>query len=577
MFKNNNLFMQQTRVRSVSNGFITDESGRCLQLIGTMPLKAGDAIWTDGRVAYGHRPARPTIKPFYAGGGYPVLAGGIDGYITKSGKYKAKALKLDVSNKYLINNDDKIFGLPNDFQTRLHVIDAENNLGQNSYEKNQYYAATFSKTHFSTSNVSFDGSGKITSGQPYLSSDDFIRTNIVIDSVSIGYSSTGYLNPFNYCENITKDIANKCNCKEGFLNFLTAQLLDFRFIDNNKNWEAIVVYCANGQITVPPPIEEYTFEYTEKSNDDVSYSLIDKSVFMGDNYIYKYLQTTTKTPVVKTGITKIPDVNLNLYNVRITAKIDSKGKFTILQRRIQTDESKETYITKQTLRWEKIEETYDIPTDAKGSYSRIYNYLGKEDSSFEELTPVGGSMLWYQSFDIEIPVRSFEMQEYTIDAIDINENPKFDIALNSGYKAKTDVFNLYDIRQGNNVVLNKLDCCKKAYLIELLPTSSISDYAKGKGWDVKKIYSDGVIIEEHSNEPPGYYVEGNMFHLIPHVCLVALNEGYLLAYRSAYLKGGLYRIINGIKTLLGNNANNLRFNYMNRVKAFAKPENRNRI
>lgn len=56
-------YMRQVVVRSVGVGGVVDDNGRSLRVIGNMPIKPGDTVWTDGRIVYGHRPVRPNVKP----------------------------------------------------------------------------------------------------------------------------------------------------------------------------------------------------------------------------------------------------------------------------------------------------------------------------------------------------------------------------------------------------------------------------------------------------------------------------------------------------------------------------------
>lgn len=56
-------YMRQVVVRSVGVGGVVDDNGRNLRVIGNMPIKPGDTVWTDGRIVYGHRPVRPNVKP----------------------------------------------------------------------------------------------------------------------------------------------------------------------------------------------------------------------------------------------------------------------------------------------------------------------------------------------------------------------------------------------------------------------------------------------------------------------------------------------------------------------------------
>lgn len=86
-------YMRAVTVASVGGGGITDEDGRFLRMIGNLPVKAGDRVWTDGRVVYGHVPIRPQANPPTHKPGYPWSC---DAHY--AGAYTESGIKIDAAD-----------------------------------------------------------------------------------------------------------------------------------------------------------------------------------------------------------------------------------------------------------------------------------------------------------------------------------------------------------------------------------------------------------------------------------------------------------------------------------------------
>ena len=114
----------KTRIQSVSNGSVVDVNGRRLTFIGWLPVKAGDTVFTDGKVIFGNAPPKGSPAIFDEPGGIPVLGdkdsddNELRGYFNKQGKYKKYSIKGD---EWIVNSD-KIFKHDNDED---NIIDAE--------------------------------------------------------------------------------------------------------------------------------------------------------------------------------------------------------------------------------------------------------------------------------------------------------------------------------------------------------------------------------------------------------------------------------------------------------------------
>lgn len=113
------IMFYQTTVKSVTAGGVIDVQGKSLSLIGNKFVRAGDLIWTDGNVVFGHTPIRGGgILPDEPSG-IPVLgARDLRGYFTSNGKFK----RYNIAGDDWIVNDKKIYAHDTD---NADIIDAE--------------------------------------------------------------------------------------------------------------------------------------------------------------------------------------------------------------------------------------------------------------------------------------------------------------------------------------------------------------------------------------------------------------------------------------------------------------------
>lgn len=84
----------QTKIQSVSGGRVVDVQGRVLRTIGNFPCQAGQSVWTDGRVIFGHVFEDTGLIQFNQRG-IPVVAGVATGYFDRSGKFRRKKIAED--------------------------------------------------------------------------------------------------------------------------------------------------------------------------------------------------------------------------------------------------------------------------------------------------------------------------------------------------------------------------------------------------------------------------------------------------------------------------------------------------
>ena len=107
-----------TQIKSVHSGGAIDVSGRSLRFIGYMPVKAGDTVYTDGKIIFGHAPPKGAPVIFDEQSGIPVLGtGDLRGYFTSQGRYKTARI---AGNNWIVNDKRKY-----QHDTGSNIIDAE--------------------------------------------------------------------------------------------------------------------------------------------------------------------------------------------------------------------------------------------------------------------------------------------------------------------------------------------------------------------------------------------------------------------------------------------------------------------
>lgn len=113
----------KTQIKSVTDGAAFDVTGRRLSFVGYLPVKAGDTVFTDGRVIFGNAPPKGSPAVFDdVPSAIPVLAVGTDnnelrGYFDLRGKFK----KYKIKGVDWIVNAKKIYK----HDTDTNIIDAE--------------------------------------------------------------------------------------------------------------------------------------------------------------------------------------------------------------------------------------------------------------------------------------------------------------------------------------------------------------------------------------------------------------------------------------------------------------------
>lgn len=580
---NNFCYMKPTKIRSVGAGFVTDENGRCLQVIGSLPIKAGDTVWTDGRIAYGHRPVRPSVKPVFDTGGIPVLGKNLDGYVSKEGKYKDNKWGVaNNGNNFFLNNENDIFDVKQlNYVSNTILLDAELSANDNEY----FYAGRTQKYNLNIyQNMKFEGEEL----KSFNSKPQTFDINVckIIKNKNGGFSSQliKQLKPEFLTDAFSKEITSRYDrCT---LEYFITQVLDFRFIDKNGNFEMIVACFAKGTGEVPgmsnasvPSLEtdySMTFTYLGKSN------------FIGqDKHSWEITQTASTRLETPSGGGGSVSLTVDINNVFIIARISSSGKSEILQEIFKQPAKTSSYVSGYHIdTWEgkpmggsfAFAPVFPVFGSPNGSFTYIQNIIVPKGQSVDAGDPAkyfgsaGTSVL--VSYDVTCQEIQIERQGYKSDKVDIKKMDNFKIKLNQGYTAECDGFNLYNLSGGKGgVIASEIPSINLSYKIEPYD-----------GNIKQRTMYNGVVEQGTTNDYYGFYcvqdsfnIDGESaddppkYHMIPHVCVGELKNGYLIsASGDKYHKGYLYKSDRNGLQQLDKKSKNIRLNEVRRVRRLKK-------
>lgn len=220
-------YMKNVRVQSVGVGCVIDENGRKLRMIGNMPVKEGDMVWTDGHIAYGHRPVKEQVHLPIGVSGVPFIHlpfGGDNleqGYYTDSVVKKLKQIGDAAGYSFLVNDNRKLFL---DKKQNRDIVDAEILTDENDVPIG-YSIATVNKDE----DVCSANNSKILIENSMGTRSD----NIAIKNV-------------NFAKAIAEDFFAMADAEDYKYNSYITQLLYFRFNDKKGNWEMAVGVTVNG-------------------------------------------------------------------------------------------------------------------------------------------------------------------------------------------------------------------------------------------------------------------------------------------------------------------------------------------
>lgn len=111
--------MYQTRIANVEGKLCRDETGRTLERIGNMPVRPGDAVWTDGRCVYGTEQFHSDAPMVFhrRDGGIPV---GFGKKFYLLSDYNGRILQ-----RYTVDGDVDIIGFVNDGEYAFVALSAD--------------------------------------------------------------------------------------------------------------------------------------------------------------------------------------------------------------------------------------------------------------------------------------------------------------------------------------------------------------------------------------------------------------------------------------------------------------------
>lgn len=575
--------MRQVVVRSVGVGCVVDDNGRSLRVIGNMPIKDGDTIWTDGRIVYGHRPTRPNVKPMIEAKGTPVLSSKLNGYIEEDGRYKSKDWGVENrTDNYFINNERIIFENAGTNYTDMIVLDAEV-----SEVSNEYFFASRSKKRNQICIYDLQIEHGTITGLSSVSNSFYVYIVKAIKDLNSGHFSTRVIQRLDWRYLLDTVFINefasryiRCN-----LSKVSTQVLDFRFVDKKGNWEIIACCCAEGYGVVDSGVADAsigTLETTYARDEQ----LIEVRPFSGDTVLCRWFvtQTANTTYVAPSSSPQSNKDRVTIKNAFFVARVCSDGKTEILQKKYEQPDVSHVYFSGYHINsWQAspmggawifvpVWPLYGAPT---GSFSYTVNAVYPKDEVNTDHAPDIGDAAGtcvLASWDVTCSAIELETSSYTVPGENTEQLDNFQVKLNEGYVAETDGFNLYNITDGKNTIADEIPSVNYSYRVE--PYNNASQ---------KRFFCDGHSeLSTEKDDFCGFYCMSNQngvstddppkYHMIPHVCVGELKHGYLLsASGDKYHKGNLYITSeNGGLNKMDEESLNMRLNKVKRVRRLKK-------
>lgn len=309
-----------TTVKSVGSGGVVGADGKILTCMGSLPVQPGDTIYTDGRVVYGHVPIRAQslviglerLIPFYAkeeweatfDNPYDVKSGGF----TRTGKVQFHNKKL---NKYLGYIDDMgwlyvednvIYGnlglndnMVLDMRCTDSVIYTAEFTGRNNpvFGKACSAGAIWGIPHCNAMNIYFQenngvftpyyppNTGKVldnpvfaikANGATVLEFDlsNYTKALDTLKDIYLSYDESGEdIKRYRYKSTLDDEGATIFSY-DMWCSYYLVQMLNFRFVDDNGNWEMIIACLVDGTMT-PHTIDQEYNQDTQEYEDVYSY------------------------------------------------------------------------------------------------------------------------------------------------------------------------------------------------------------------------------------------------------------------------------------------------------------------
>ena len=303
-------YMRQVRVQSVGAGGVVDENGRHLIPIGRLPIKAGDTVWTDGRIIFGHVPIRQLASPvkFYKGVPfYDSTEGGYFNSVAARCRYKYPAVIIS-DGAVLINGERKLFLTT----AKSVLLDVEILVDENEEEIGYVYAYADSIAFSST--------------------DEIKNAQITIES-SLGAHDVIQIADLECFDALADDVAKKCQADDrNDPSYTKLQLLYFRFTDKKGGWELYTGVNMNLTVLYYMPPEPEPDQYvTIKTL--ASRTKVGENNLMGQTIGYFREEFQTYSVLVEHPMSAGGYANRKIESIFGVVRVNSKGESVIVGRR----------------------------------------------------------------------------------------------------------------------------------------------------------------------------------------------------------------------------------------------------
>lgn len=370
-------YMYNATVTGVGAGFVNAD-GKTLRTIGNLPVKVGDTVYTDGRIAYGHVPVReqtnlPANSPGVPFIGIPI---GTDkefqGYYTDAALRKPKHIGNVTNDSFITNNNSKLFLGRNPYRK---VIDTE--ILANEQGKSIGYSIATAKKN------------------EEICSEN--KSEILIENSLGTRSETIALNNKDFAELVAEDFAEVAGAKDYKYTSYNTQYLNFRFTDELGNWELIVGVNVYNLSLMRSEVPDYVGHPLFTVQEVLSREILSREPFIGATDVVRCKETITVTSV-QSGEYQSQDVYKGEYWQKVekafaAVRLKSDGKLEIVHRNYYIDEGYYYWITgwtteTNTHEWSDsdypysmnalpegvVSESKDSWIQSTGSYSYYINY-----------------------------------------------------------------------------------------------------------------------------------------------------------------------------------------------------------
>lgn len=320
-------YMRQVRVQSVGLGGIVDENGRNLIPLGNLPIKSGDMVWTDGRVAYGHAPIRRQVNPIAFPHGVPFYDNNGGGYFNDAGKRCDYTYpQIDSESLALLINDDKKLFLTID-GGRGTLLDSEI-LTDEEGSAGGYICAY-------TDYISFVGDENIHAAQITL-------------TTSSGESSVIQMADLGGMDALLSDVVDVCQA-DGNLEptNIVMQVLYFRFTDKKGGWEVYLGFRFDVKLQYYRPEAPKPKVFLVKTTLS-SREIISSEDFFGQTLLTCREQIDVSSSVYDEPITPAEYERRSMKDLFGVVKVTSSGACTIVGRNYSASE----YINQYATAWQ---------------------------------------------------------------------------------------------------------------------------------------------------------------------------------------------------------------------------------